>query len=59
MFGLGTNELILIVAIIILFFGAKKVPELSKSIGETIRYIRRGFNDESPPSQNKDGQSKS
>jgi Sec-independent protein translocase protein TatA len=27
-------------------FGAKKLPELSRSIGESIREVRKGFRDE-------------
>ncbi len=45
MFGLGTKEIIIIAAIIVLLFGARKVPELAKGIGEAIRYIRNGFKD--------------
>ena len=43
MFGIGIPELILIVIIILLLFGGKKLPELSKSIGESIRELRKGL----------------
>jgi len=33
MFGLGGQELILILLIILLLFGAKKLPELAKGLG--------------------------
>ncbi len=46
MFGLGTKEIIIIAAIIVLLFGAKKVPELAKGIGQAVRHIRGGFKDE-------------
>jgi len=46
MLGLGTKEIVIIAAVIVLLFGAKKVPELAKSIGEAIRHIRGGFKDE-------------
>lgn len=46
MFGLGTKEIIIIAAVIVLLFGARKVPELAKGIGEAIRHIRGGFKDE-------------
>jgi sec-independent protein translocase protein TatA len=46
MFGLGTKELIIIAVILVLLFGAKKVPELAKGIGQAVRHIRGGFKDE-------------
>lgn len=46
MFGLGLNELIIILVIILLLFGGKKLPELSKSIGDGIRELRKGFTDD-------------
>lgn len=46
MFGLGTGELLLILLIILLLFGAKKLPELSRSIGSSIKELRKGMNDE-------------
>ena len=46
MFGIDARELIILVGILVLLFGAKKIPELARSIGESIRYIRNGFSDE-------------
>lgn len=46
MFGLGARELIILAAILVLLFGAKKIPELARSIGDAVRHIRNGFSDE-------------
>lgn len=40
---LGTPELIIILAIILLLFGGKKLPELSRSLGDSMRELRRGI----------------
>ena len=45
MLGLGTKEIIIVAVIIVLLFGAKKVPELARGIGDAIRHIRNGFKD--------------
>ena len=45
MFGLGTRELVIIAILAVLLFGAKKIPELSKSIVEAIRHMRGAFKD--------------
>lgn len=52
MFGLGAPELIIILVIILLLFGGKKLPELSKSIGQALRDVRGGLSDD--PRENKD-----
>jgi sec-independent protein translocase protein TatA len=36
----GAPELLIIFAIILLLFGGKKLPELSKSLGESVREIK-------------------
>ena len=46
MFGLGTREIVILAAILVLLFGAKKIPELARGIGEAIRHIRGVFSDE-------------
>ena len=46
MFGLGVQELIIILAIVLLLFGGKKLPELSKSMANSIKELRKGFSDD-------------
>jgi sec-independent protein translocase protein TatA len=46
MFGLGFQELLVVLAIVLVLFGGKKLPQLSKGIGQTIKEIRKGFSDD-------------
>lgn len=41
--GVGTTELIIILVIVLLLFGSKKLPELSKSVGSSIKELRKGM----------------
>ena len=43
---LSTPDLLIILAVVLLLFGAKKLPELSKSIGQSARELRRGLSDD-------------
>lgn len=44
MFGIGTQEIIFIILIVLLFFGGKKIPELMKGIGKGVRSFKEGLN---------------
>ena len=39
--NLGPTELILILLVVIVFFGAKKIPELAQGIGKGIREFKK------------------
>ena len=41
MFGLGGSEVILILAVVLILFGAKKLPELAKGLGQGIREFKK------------------
>lgn len=41
MFGIGTKEIIIIAIVLVFLFGAKRIPELAKAIGEGIRSLRK------------------
>ena len=45
MFGLGGGEIILILFIILLLFGAKKLPELAKGLGKGIKEFKKASNE--------------
>ncbi len=42
MFGLGSQELIIILAIVFVVFGAKRLPELGSGLGKAIRNFKGG-----------------
>ena len=45
LFGsLGVWEIILIVLVVLLFFGGKKIPELMKGLGKGVRSFKDGMN---------------
>ncbi len=54
MFGLGTKELIILAVVLVLLFGAKKIPELAKSIVDAVRHLRGAFKDETPTTKVED-----
>ncbi len=39
--NLGATEIILILLVILIFFGAKKIPELAQGLGKGIREFRK------------------
>ncbi len=55
LWALGVKELIIILAVVILLFGGRKIPELIRGIGRGIREFRDAKNDkkENPETNNK------
>lgn len=54
MFGLGTQELLIILAIALVLFGSKKLPELARSLGTSMSEFKKGIRegtDEQPRGQ--------
>ena len=41
LFGLGGWEMILILAVVLLLFGARKLPELAKGLGQGIKEFKK------------------
>ena len=44
--GFGAPEILIIVAILVLLFGAKKIPELAKGIGQGMNEFKKATNKE-------------
>ena len=42
MFGLGPTELIIILAIVVLLFGARRLPEIGSGVGKAIKNFKAG-----------------
>ena len=43
--NLGTGELILIALVVLMFFGAKRIPELMRGMGKGVKSFKEGLND--------------
>ena len=41
--SIGTTELIIIAVVLLILFGGKKLPELGKGIGESIKEFKKAF----------------
>ncbi|MDQ6952257.1 MAG: twin-arginine translocase TatA/TatE family subunit [Mariprofundaceae bacterium] len=53
MFGLGPMELILILVIVIVLFGAKRLPAIGEGLAKGIRSFRTNMNDDDKNSTQK------
>ncbi len=45
----GPVELLIVLAVVLLLFGSKKLPELAKGMGQAAKEFRNGMHDEDPP----------
>ena len=49
MFGLGLNELLIILVIVLVLFGATRVPQLMKGIGTGMKEFKQAMKDDEKP----------
>ena len=45
MFGLGTQELVIILVIVLILFGANRLPDLARSLGSSVKEFKKGVNE--------------
>ena len=48
MFGIGFQELLVVLLIVLILFGAKRVPDLAKGLGTALREFRKAAKDIDP-----------
>lgn len=41
--NIGTTEILIIIGVLILLFGGKKLPELGRGLGDTIKEFKKAF----------------
>lgn len=54
---MGPLEIGLIVVVVVLLFGAKKLPELAKGVGQSIKEFKKGAKEDEQPLESKQEQS--
>ena len=45
MFGLGYQELLIILLIVLILFGAQRLPYLARSLGSSVKEFKKGVNE--------------
>ncbi|HEY7252458.1 MAG TPA: twin-arginine translocase TatA/TatE family subunit [Methylomirabilota bacterium] len=55
MFGLGAQELMLILLIALVLFGGSKIPDLGRSLGQAIREFKKGVESSDSAGEPEDG----
>lgn len=53
MLGLGTNELMIVLLIVLVLFGGAKIPQMMKGLGEGMREFKKAAHDDEDPKETK------
>ncbi len=43
--GVGSSEILIILLIILVLFGSRRIPEFSRAVGKTVHAIRKAFDE--------------
>jgi sec-independent protein translocase protein TatA len=54
MFGLGMPELIIILVIVLVIFGANRLPQLGEGLGKAIKGFKKGISDSNESAKDSD-----
>jgi sec-independent protein translocase protein TatA len=54
MFGLGMPELIIILVIVLVIFGASRLPQLGEGLGKAIKGFKKGISDSNESAKDSD-----
>lgn len=54
MFGLGTQELMVILVIALVMFGGSKLPEIARSLGKSVKEFKKGIHEGANESEKSD-----
>ena len=57
MFGLGVQELVIILVIVVVLFGASRLPQVGEGVGKMITNFRRGMKNATKDEKEDEGDS--
>lgn len=52
LFGLGVQELLIVMVILLFLFGGAKLPQLAKGLGESVRSFKKGISEDEDDDKN-------
>jgi sec-independent protein translocase protein TatA len=58
MFGMGIQELLVILFIVLLLFGARRIPEIARNLGKSIHLFKKGLKESEEDSEKNSNEEK-